>query len=94
MAYFSTDRDNKSYDHDLCEKAKNHVVRLSGAFCRVKGKLAYGRYPITDRQFCPIHLNRTVCSVCYQGRGMGRCTIACSLMIADSNRFERTTVPG
>jgi hypothetical protein len=38
-AYFGTTRDKKSYDHDVCEAAKNHAVRLSGAFRRVKEKL-------------------------------------------------------
>ena len=38
MAYFGTDRDKKSQDYNLCDKAKSHAARLSGAFRRVKGK--------------------------------------------------------
>ena len=46
MAYFGKARDKKSHDHDVGEKAKNHACRLSGAFCRVNGKLA----PVQNRR--------------------------------------------
>jgi hypothetical protein len=39
MAYFGTGRDKKSHDHDVGKEAKNHAVRLSGAFRRVNEKL-------------------------------------------------------
>jgi len=39
MAYFGTARDKKSHEHDVGEKAKNHPLRLTGAFRRVKEKL-------------------------------------------------------
>ena len=32
MAYFGTGRDKKSHDDDVGKEAKNHAVRLSGAF--------------------------------------------------------------
>jgi hypothetical protein len=59
MAYFSTDRHKKSQDYDLCDKAKSHAARLSRAFRRVKGKLHWGRYPITDWQFLPNSIDPT-----------------------------------
>ena len=43
MAYFGTTPDKKSHDHDVGEKAKDHPVGLTGAFCRVKEKLGLRR---------------------------------------------------
>jgi len=39
MTNFGTSRDKKSHDYDVEKKAKDHAVRLSGAFRRVNDKL-------------------------------------------------------
>ena len=48
MAYFGTTPDKKSHDQDVGEKAKNHPVRLTGAFRRVKENL--GLHEIADHR--------------------------------------------
>jgi len=39
MTNFGTSRDKKRHDYDVGKKAKDHAVRLSGAFRRVNDKL-------------------------------------------------------
>ena len=46
MAYFGTGCNKKTYDHCVCEKAKRHARRLSGASRRVKEKLSCAKPPI------------------------------------------------
>src|SRR5207248_10101583 len=52
MADFGTGRDKKSHDYDVGKKAKDHAVRLSGAFRRVNDNYACARSPIIDLEFC------------------------------------------
>jgi hypothetical protein len=53
MAYVGIARDKKSHDYDVYEGAKNHAIRVSGAFHRVKGKFGLGKIAHLDRELWP-----------------------------------------